>query len=177
MSYRSEQTYAGPNHTTQITYEEAVGDNDDIKNNNATATTTTNNNNDKDKTTTKTNKLGTKIIKFQFSSSAGAGSGLFHSYRHERRREEERVKKMVEEKEKERRTGKTLVLGHTSLSAAKSSENVVAGGCENKKSDLRSLGASSTLASRAPARPYSAKSPTDFGEVVVRRACCGKVSA
>ena len=71
MSYRSEQTYAGPNHTTQITYEEAVGDNDDVKNNNATATTTTTNN-DKDKTTTKTNKLGTKIIKFQFSSSAGA---------------------------------------------------------------------------------------------------------
>lgn len=97
--YRSEQTYAGPHHTTQISYEEAVGETD-----NDSAEKKILNKEDSsgggEGYTKKTKKLGTKIIKFQYSSSAGAGSGLFHTYRHERRREEERVNKMLKAKEK-----------------------------------------------------------------------------
>ena len=97
--YRSEQTYAGSHHTTQISYEEAVGETAD---DGAGKKMSSN----EDSTsgvggyTKKTKKLGTKIIKFQYSSSAGAGSGLFHTYRHERRREEERINKMLKDKEK-----------------------------------------------------------------------------
>ena len=97
--YRSEQTYAGPHHTTQISYEEAVGEAD-----NDSAEKKIPNKEDSSSGgegyTKKTKKLGTKIIKFQYSSSAGAGSGLFHTYRHERRREEERIDKMLKDKEK-----------------------------------------------------------------------------
>ena len=97
--YRSEQTYAGPQHTTQISYEEAVGETTDDG-----AGKKMNSNEDSSSGgggyTKKTKKLGTKIIKFQYSSSAGAGSGLFHTYRHERRREEERINKMLKDKEK-----------------------------------------------------------------------------